>query len=173
MNIPEGAQYNLYSISSTDNRTYVYGNVFEENGLKLTYYIFEKYNNNWKMLDSFVTDNTNSTLKWGYSRLYTSSDEKLYTIGGGLWERTNSGWRSLISYNMDFKGFSEKGENNMIIAGSYSEQYHFNGIDWERLKLHHDGDIHFTGVLIYNDSATIIGWLIDKYPEKTVVFRGE
>lgn len=172
VNLTEGAQYNLYSISNSELDTYVYGNVVEADGLRFTYYIFQR-KNDWKTLDSFVTDNTNATLEWGINKLYNSNIGTLYTIGGGLWKRSNSSWTKLIPYSMDFRSFHERGSDNMIIAGSHSEIYHFNGNNWQKLDMPNDAIVHYRGIWMEENITYIMGILVDVYPQKTIVFKGK
>lgn len=170
--IPNNSQFHLYSIMSKNGNTYLYGNVLEFDSFKQTFYIYQKKNENWELLDSFIVDASHNKYEWGTQKLHITSFNKLFTVGFGLWDKSSSGWTRIIPFSKDFRTFHEKGQNNMIIAGSNGAVYHYNGTDWQDLNIPNDDLVQYSGVYIFNDKIIMIGTLLDEVPQKTIVFSG-
>ena len=171
--IPEDGDYSLYSIGCMNGKTYVYGNISEEYGLKYTFYFFEYDGNNWRTIDSFKYDKNSTFQKFGTNKMIVSLNNNLYTMGFGLWKRETGKWTDMIEYKKDFRGFYEMDENNMLIVGSFGEIYHFNGSNWQSIDIPNDDNFHYTGVFMTKTSTTIIGLYLDQSIQKTIVWKGK
>ena len=169
-----GDQYNLFSITKVNSTIFAHAAVFENNSSRDRFYLFEKNNDAWTKIDSFVIDSQNSQWKWGANHLYSTSFGKLYAVGFGLYEREGNDWVTILPQEFaSFRGFREKGKNNMTACGDGGSAYHYDGNNWQEINVLHGKDLLYTGVWMEEDEAFVIGNDLSGYPQTTIVFHGK
>ena len=84
----------------------------------------------WQIIDSFKVDTSNLKPKWGHARFWTSPQEKLYSVGHGLFVYANNTWKKLYQGENALSGIGGTREKHMFVSGAYSTLLHYNGKDW-------------------------------------------
>ena len=169
-----GDQYNMFSITKVNSTIFAHAAVFENNSSRDRFYLFEKNNEVWTKVDSFVIDSQNSQWKWGANHLYSTSFGKLYAVGFGLYEREGNDWVTILPQELaSFRGFRDKGKNNMIACGDGGSAYHYDGNNWQEINALHGKDLLYTGVWMEEDEVFVIANDLSGYPQTTIVWHGK
>ena len=110
-----------------------YNNIMYATGFKNPRnYLFQKVNNVWAQNDSFVDGELS---KWGDSRFFITSDNKLWSYGyGGVWEMQNNSWVKIITTELSTSGISEYAKGKFIITDFNGKVYLYSNGVLELLK---------------------------------------
>lgn len=139
-----------------------------------TYYMFKKENQDWIIQDSIVQGAQGiKNWKWGAGYFYLSNSNQLYTMGfGGVFKLEGYSWINIFENDSPIEGISEKDKNDILAVGDFGLVFHYNGQNWEKISNLEIAD-KYTCVWQDSDEAYIVGWLLDRYPQKTIVIHGK
>ncbi len=167
------SEFFIKGLARYDDETYVLLSNFKSAYEK---YFFIKGNiNNWQLIDSIYYDGNTFNIKWGYSDLYKSPWEKLYSVGpGGIWE-WQSGWSNILKLNFPIYGMYGVKENYLLAVGDFGHVYFYNGTTWEQLTefANTSNYIVYTDVWTDGYEVIVLGHTVVGFPQKTIIWRGK
>lgn len=171
------ASYLLKSVEYYKDKIYVLGSIFDFNRRRNIYYFFSGEINNWKLKDSMVTDSPSSIIKWGYSRLNTSTFGELYSVGLlGIWKFMNNGWTQIYKNDGTIYDISGPSKDYLIAVGDFQQILFYNGSNWENFSnLFPQIDRNFVSRNVWTDGydTFIIGYTTTRWPMKTIIWHGK
>ncbi len=170
--MPQGAEFQLPSITEVNNSAYVIGWKVENNLARWTIYFFKKTNQAWQTLDSFVVAPGQTTFKFG-TRLWTSPEGNLYSSGDGVFKWNGISWDQIFASSTSLRGLKGSSDQNIFAVGDYGNAYHYNGSDWYQFQQLKNENIVYTNIWTDGNEAFIVGYNTDSYPMKTIVWHGK
>jgi hypothetical protein len=148
----------LNSISGfSSQEAYMLGFNDDQSIVQNTYYFFKLQSGEWTILDSAKVGGGKLEVKWGYSQLWHSPWNVLYSVGAGCFKWNGSRWEQLLNTStlmMDVYGSSE---SNLFMVGHFGQLWHYNGSDWLKLANIEFKDSIYRAVWTDGKEAFVIG----------------
>lgn len=165
--------FQLYNIVKYNEEIFVTGVKRQSNEGWGKLFLLKKKGSNWEIEDS--SDYGIGDPKFDV-RLFVSQTNNFYSLGtGGIYLRLNKQWENIFSIESSINDISVESENNILAVGSFGKVFHYNGNDWYQItELEQFSEIYVDVQLFTkSDEAIIVGWLLDGYPQKTIVAHGK
>jgi hypothetical protein len=121
-------------------------------------------------------ENPSSVIKFGNRGLYLSKDGELFSYGlFGLWKYNGNGWDKLINIDTDLTGIFSYKKNYIIAVGHAGYVFYYDGSIWTKLERFYrpEGGLNMYDAWTEGKEVLLLGNLVDKWPMKTIVYRGK
>jgi hypothetical protein len=174
---PSGSTFYLSSIARIPTgEMFMLGAAYEPGSLQVaerwTYYFFRREGGQWKLVDTFVRNDSERVGKWGGGgRLTVLPSGTMYSVDSyGVFQWSGTQWiRRYDNVNNTSQIFGTS-DNNFFVTGTYGLLVHYNGADWFQYSDLARQNALYTGGWADETQVFVLGWVDG---EKTVVLRGK
>jgi len=136
------------------------------------YYFFTYSNDRWALIDSATVTLGLIEHKWGYTDLWVSPSNSVYSASGDVYRRSGEAWTRLYDGEINLHSIYGNSDENIFAVGPFGTILHFNGTDWKKVSAYSATNLHYGGIWTDGTEVFIVGY-ISGYPMKSVVIHGK
>jgi len=133
------------------------------------YLLYHYDGQKWMPIDSFLAYPGYGSAKFGYSKLWGTSDVSMYSVGQMIFQKNGSAWKIILATTLAFYDIFGSSDLNVFAVGMYNQIFHFNGEDWYRFDQFIDLNKYCEGVWCDGNEV----FLISSDSRRTYVLHGK
>ena len=135
-----------------------------DDSMKIFFYHYD--GNTWSAKDSSYLY---FAQRFGHAKLWGNSSSNLFSSGLGIFQSRGASWERIFHPGIVMLAMHGRTENDILVAGTESRIFHFDGESWMELKTPKNSNVIFF-TLWYSDSAAFI---IGQDGGKTYIYTGK